>query len=271
MELYRKVRRFAQRLSSYQVSLYAANAVFFMVLSIFPAIMLVLSLLPYTAFSEQDLLLAINGVTPSILEPLFSYIIRDLSGSSTTALASVSAIVAIWSSSRGVYGIQLGLNAICGVRESRSWLHMRLISMLYMVFLIIALLLTFAIHVFGQQLASFLSGQTAPILVFLARILRYRAPVLIVLLTALFTAIFCVFPNRRIRLRNAFPGAFGAALGWLIFTELFSYYVKNFSSYSVFYGSLSIIAVGMLWLYICFSILFYGCVLNQLIEKRRIS
>ncbi len=267
--LYRRIRRFAQRIASYHVSLYAANASFYIILSVFPAVILILSLLPHTVFSTTDLIRTLEGVIPSILEPLLDYVIRDLSASSTVTLASVSALVAVWSSSRGVYCIQVGLNAICGVRESRSFLHMRLISMLYMIFLLAALLLTLAIHMFGQQLLAFFLSSSLPFLQFLAKILQFRGLLLLIVLSLLFIAIFCVFPNRRCAPRRTFPGAVGAALGWLVFTEIFSYYVKNFSAYSAFYGSLSAAAAAMLWLYICISILFYGCVFNQLLERRR--
>lgn len=268
--LYRRIRRFAQRIASYHVSLYAANASFYIILSIFPAVILLLTLLPYTVFTASDVIAALHGVIPAILEPLLEYVIRDLSAGSTVTLASVSALMAVWSSSRGVYCIQVGLNAICGVRESRRYLRMRLLSMVYTVFLIGALLLTLAIHMFGQQLIAFFLGKSIPILQLLAKLLQFRGLILLVILSALFIAIFCVFPNRRVPPRRTFAGAIGAALGWLIFTELFSYYVKKSGAYSAFYGSLSTAAVAMLWLYICISIVFYGCVLNQLIERRRL-
>ena len=91
------------------------------------------------------------------------------------------------------------------------------------------------------------------------------------LLTLLFWAILCVFPNRRIPLLRALPGAAGASLGWLVFSSLFSVYVQHFGSYSVFYGSLAGIAMAMLWLYVCMSILFYGGVLNCLLFERRLQ
>ena len=105
--LYRKIARFSQRIASYHVSLYAANASFYIILSIFPAVILILTLLPYTGFTASDLMEALHGVIPSILEPLLEYVIRDLSSSGTVTLASISALVAVWSSSRGVYCIQV--------------------------------------------------------------------------------------------------------------------------------------------------------------------
>lgn len=262
-----KVKRIVTRISGYRISLFAANASFYIILSIFPAIMLILGLLPHLGFSEADLIDAVSGVVPSVIEPLLIYVIHDLKGSS--GVISFSALVAIWSSSRGVYCIQVGLNAICGRRESRSYLRMRLTSVIYMVFLLLALLLTLALHVFGQQLYAFCIRQSVPILLFLARLLQFRGFILLLLLSVLFTAVLCVFPNRHIALRRAVPGAVAAALGWLIFSALFSFYIQRFSRYSVFYGSLSMIAVGMLWLYVCISILFYGGLLNLCLERRR--
>ncbi len=269
MKYYRRAQAFLQRIGSYRVPIYAANASFYIILSIFPAIMLVVSLLPYIGYSEQDLLSAIGSLVPSVLEPLLARIISDMRANSSGALISATAIVAVWSSSRGVYCIQLGLNAIHNVQESRSYLYRRLMSMVYMVLLIVALLLTLVMHGFGREAAAFCERKSVPILHLFARLLQFRELIVLLLLTMLFTAIFCVFPNRRIRIRDAVPGAAASAFGWLVFTYGFSYYVRVSGSYSVLYGSLSIIAIGMLWLYICICILFYGSVFDLWLEERR--
>ena len=230
-----------------------------------PAILLVLALLPHTGLTEAHLLSALHGVIPSVFEPALEWVIRDLGSNSSLTLIPVSAIMAIWSSSRGVYCIKTGLNAIYGERESRGYVYTRLVSVLYTVLLLAALLLTLVLHVFGSQLTAWIAGKHVPILRLLSRVLRFRGLVL----TLLFWAILCVFPNRRIPLLRALPGAAGASLGWLVFSSLFSVYVQHFGSYSVFYGSLAGIAMAMLWLYVCMSILFYGGVLNCLLFERR--
>ena len=248
--------RFIRRIALFRVPLYAANASFYLVLSVFPAILLVLALLPHTGLTEAHLLSALHGVLPSVFEPALEWVIRDLGSKS---------------SSRGVYCIKTGLNAIYGERESRGYVYTRLVSVLYTVLLLAALLLTLVLHVFGSQLTAWIAGKHVPILRLLSRVLRFRGLVLFALLTLLFWAILCVFPNRRIPLLRALPGAAGASLGWLVFSSLFSVYVQHFGSYSVFYGSLAGIAMAMLWLYVCMSILFYGGVLNCLLFERRLQ
>lgn len=268
MKYYRMILQWSRRISSYRVSLYAANASFYIILSIFPAIALLLGLLPLLGFSAGDLQAAVGSVIPDILRPILSYVITDLGQAATGAVISVSALTAVWSASRGVYCIQSGLNAICSVRENRPYLLQRLICMLYMVLLAAALLLTMAILVFGRSLIAYLETQRIPVFQFLAKVVQLRGLILLLLLSLLFAAIYYVFPNRRTRLRHVLPGAVSAALGWLIFTSAFSYYVRRFNDFSHFYGSLSTLVMGMLWLYFCMSILFYGQVLNLLIERR---
>ena len=74
---------------------------------------------------------------------------------------------------------------------------------------------------------------------------------------------FMALPNETYRFSQVFPGAVFAAVGWLTFSRLYSFYVENFSGYANVYGSVYAVALSMLWLYCCLSILFYGGVLNQ--------
>lgn len=268
MQYYIKLRRFLHRLSEHKVSLYAANASFYIILAFFPSIMLLVSLLPKVGFSELDLLSVLRGIVPEILNPLIERIVNDMSSNSTVTLVSVTALVAVWSSSRGVFCIQVGINAICGGKESRSYLRRRLLSMFYMLLFFIALILTLLILGFGQEVALLFEKQSVPILRFLADVMQFRGLILLALLTTFFCAIYCLFPSKKIPIRQALPGAALAALGWLIFTLCFSVYAHYFSNYSVLYGSLSIIAFGMLWLYVCICILFYGFLFNMYLHKK---
>lgn len=268
---YMRLQKAVKTISGYRVAVYSANAAFFMVLSVFPTLILLVALLPYIGYSEQDLMSVLHGLLPEVLEPLLARVIHDLSENSTSTLLSVTAVAAVWSSSRSVYYIQVGLNAIHGIEESRSYPFRRIMSMFYMLLLIAALMLTLVLHGFGQELAALCAKGKVPILQWLAKLLQFRELILAVLLTVLFTAIYYVFPNRRQKLGSLLPGAVLAALGWLIFTYGFSYYVRISGSYSMLYGSLSVIAIAMLWLYICISILFYGSLVNVWLAQRKKS
>lgn len=267
--LYRKIKNIVTVISNYQVPLYAANTSFYLILSFFPAVMLILCLLPYIGFSEADLLNAIESVTPSAMHTLLENVIKQMSENSTSFLISATAIVAVWSSSKSMYCIQQGLNAIYSVSENRNYFIRRILSVLHMIVLIAALLLTFVLHGFGSEIAEFFENKNVPVLRFIVKLLRFRGLLLFLLLSILFTALYCILPNRKVKIRTALPGAILSAFGWQIFTFFFSYYVRHSGSYSLIYGSLSGIAIGMLWLFFCFSILFYGSIFNVWLEKRR--
>lgn len=267
VKFYDKFRKLIRDLSAYRIGIYSANASFYIFLSIFPGIMLIIALLPYFGFEPEVLLQSVRGLIPEILSPLMERLVSDMEENSGGVLLSTTVVVAVWSSSAGVYCIRQGLNAIYGIRDNRSYFHSRMISMAYMVILIFALLLTLTLSSFGRELAGYFLKKPVPILNFIGRILQFRALLLFLLLTVLFLGMYCVFPNRKLSVGFALPGASLASGSWLIFTSGYSYYARHFGSYSVLYGSLSIIAMGMFWLYVCISILFYGAVLNLYWER----
>lgn len=81
--------------------------------------------------------------------------------------------------------------------------------------------------------------------------------------TGIFCAMFMVLPNRRNRFWDSLPGALLASLGWLVFSDLYSIYVERFARLTNVYGSVYAVALSMLWLYCCMSIVFYGGALNR--------
>ena len=133
----------------------------------------------------------------------------------------------------------------------------------------LALLLTLVLHVFGTDLLKVLSQSELPVLRFLTRVVDLRFFLLLALQTALFTALFTVLPSRKNRISDSLPGAFLASSGWMIFSHLFSVYVELFAGYTNVYGSVYAVALSMLWLYCCVSIVFYGALLNRLLADRK--
>ena len=129
------------------------------------------------------------------------------------------------------------------------------------------LVLTLVLGVFGETLLDSLPPAGGALGQFLAEVVDFRFLLMLLLQIALFTAMFMVLPNRKNGFRESLPGAMLASFGWLIFTRLFSFYVERFSSYSRIYGSVYAVALSMLWLYFCVSIVFYGGVLNVWLTK----
>ena len=263
-----KLRQAAQDIAALKLPVHAANTGFFLILSAFPALVLLLGILRYTELHITDLLSLLEGVIPAALLPEAELLIVSTYRSTTRAMVGFSALTALWSASRGIYGLLTGLNAVYGVGESRGYFYTRSISILYTVLFMVVLLLTLVLHVFGTGLLQILSHSSVPFVRFLTRIVDLRFFLLLFLQTLLFAAMFTVLPNQRNSFSGSLPGALLSAIGWLVFSQLYSMYVEHFPTYSNIYGSVYAIALSMLWLYFCILILFYGGLLNRYLQEK---
>ena len=262
-----KLKRWIAYLGQQNVPLYAANASFFLILSIFPMLVLLLALMRYTGLQIENFTELVEEVVPVSLMPMVNRLVRSAYVNSTGTWLSVSAVTALWSSSRGMYSFVVGLNSIYQVKENRGYLRTRLLSVGYTFAFLIVLILTLVLHVFGRDLLRWLSG--LPIPAFLINLLDVRIFVLLILQTLLFSGMYTVLPNEYIRWRESLPGALLAAIGWQIFTNVYSIYSQRFTAYANIYGSVYAVALGMLWLYFCICIVFYGGVLNEYLKKSK--
>ena len=256
-----------------KISIHAASACYFMTLAVFPLLVLVLSILRYTPLELQTLLEILDGLVPTALMGAVERLVRSTYENSSTALLSVSAVVALWSAGRSIYGLVMGLNAIYGVKESRNYFHIRGMNALYMVLFLVVLVLTLVIHVFGKAIVAMLPVEAFPIFGFVADVVNSRHLLLLLVQTALFTAMYAALPNKRNPAGECVPGAVLASIGWQGFSAIFSLYVDNFRAYANIYGSVYAVALCMLWLYCCIYIIFLGGAFNRFLawfrgEKR---
>lgn len=250
-------------LSRLRVPVYAANACYFIVLAVFPALLVLLGLLRYTPLEVERLGEMLDGILPEVLlAPAEELILLTYDNTSGAALG-LSAVTALWSASRGIYGLLTGLNAIYDVSEDRGYIYTRLLSVVYTFAFLLVLLLTLGLHVFGTSLLGLLERSGAPFFRFLLNLIDVRFFLLLFVQTGIFCAMFMVLPNRRNRFWDSLPGALLASLGWLVFSDLYSIYVERFARLTNVYGSVYAVALSMLWLYCCMSIVFYGGALNR--------
>ena len=243
------------------VPVYAAHTGYFMVLALFPMLVLLIGLLRYTGLSVDSLTDLLAGFLPAVLVPGARRLILSTYQNTSGTVLSLSALAALWSASRGVHGLLTGLNSIYGAQENRGYFHIRAVSMLYTFLFLLVLVATLILSVFGNHLL-----RLNPVLYPLVNL---RIPMLLMLQTALFTAMFTVLPNGRSPLRYAVPGALLASAGWLVFSNLYSVYVDHFSGLSSVYGSVYAVALSMLWLYGCLCLFFYGGALNHYLMIRK--
>lgn len=269
--LRQKVKDLGDFLRPMEIPLHSAHTSFYLVLSLFPALLLLLGVLRYTNYDVKDLMSLLEGIVPQSLLPMAESLVDASYRHSSGTIVSVSVLATLWSASRGTYGLLWGLNAVYGLDDRRPYWRSRGISMAYTFLFLVALVLTVVVHVFGSAVIDYLWMTTSPWLMGLMNVIDLRFVTLLILQSMLFTIMYALLPGTRHTLRSSLPGALIASCGWSIYSRLFSIYVDYFTDYYNIFGSIYALALGMLWLYFCISILFYGGAINRYLAQRKKS
>ncbi len=266
----RLIRAFAAKLRDDSVSAFAAQAAFFIILSVFPFLMFLLALLNYLPITIEDINVITESLFPETVNAIFQNVINELSVKASGAVLSVTVIAALWSASRGMLALSRGLNAVYRYKETRNYFAIRIVAAFYTLVFTLLLIATLILLVFGNQLYHFIITRI-PLLGDLAFIIMsLRSLVTMAVLTTTFLLMYLFIPNRKSKLLTELPGSILTAGGWLGFSYLFSFYIDHLGSFSHLYGSLTALAVCMLWLYFCMYILFIGAEVNMVLAHPEI-
>lgn len=245
-----------------RVGIYAAQASFFIILSIFPFVLLLLNLIGLTTLDKSFIIRGINAYLPISVRPLLIQMINELYTHVSGTVVSIAAIGAIWSASKGFLSVMFGIYNIYKVHQNRNYFISRFISMIYTVIFLVAMIVTMILLVFGNRLfnlaISFIPGLKE--ISVLSLVIRYL--LVFLLLTLFFIAIYRMAHLKTTTFIRVLPGSMFSSLGWIVFSYVFSIYVDNFANMTYMYGSLTAVIILMLWIYFCIYILFIGAEIN---------
>lgn len=266
-QIWNKTATVLREISGLHIPVYSANAAFFILLSLFPAAITLLSALQYLPATISDLEEFLQIMTPAPVYALLDDITMQLRIGSSMTVLSVSAIGTAWSITRAVVSIMSGLDVVYRSPGRHTLLRKWGISFFCAVLFLISILVTLLLQVFGSSLydAAMGSGWKHANLVF--SVLRLRWPFTIGFLILVFCLFYTVLPRRRLRFVQNVPGALFATVGWIVYSRLFGFYVENFSNYANVYGSLTAVVITMLWIYFCMNLIFYGGLFNYILAE----
>ena len=266
---FRIIGLLSRKIRDDHVAAFSAQAAFFIIISFFPFIMLLLSIIKYFPIEEESMLLMLNQAFPTTVNSLIASIVREIyDTAASTTLISATIVSTLWSAGKGFLAVMKGLNSVYEINETRHSLLLRGMAALYTLIFAIMVILTMILFVFGNRLYYWI-GQKLPVIEDTALvIISLRTIVGLITLIIFFLIIYIVIPNRKTKLMHELPGAMLCAAGWMGFSYAFSYYIDNFSNYASMYGSLTAIVLFMLWLYFCMYLLFLGAEFNLLFENK---
>lgn len=257
---------FSKKLEKYNLSAYAGQTAFFMMLSFFPFLLFFFSLLNLTPLTERDFMTFMATLFPESFHNLLEGFAREIY-KGTTGRISLTVLSAIFLSSKAFLAVEQGLNGIYEVKGEKNYLLFRIYGMLYSVIFAVVMILVLAIMVFGKWFHHLFMVKIPIVGEIIGRFIDYRVWVSALVLFVFLWALYSFLPNKKLRLKSQVYGAVFSALGWILFSYGFSIYVNRFNNYASFYGTMTTIALVMVWLYGCMYMFFLGGLINQHMEE----
>ena len=264
-KLYLIIRDFSAKMKKKDISTYAASTAFFFFLSVVPMLIMICTIIPYTPLTEENLVELVTDFLPDQIDPLAESLISEVYDKSAGIL-SVALIATVWSAAKGVMALMKGLNSVNGVEEKRNYFVLRIIASFYTVVMLVVVILSLFVMVFGDQLVTLALHRIPQLQRVVSFAMNFRFLFVWAVLSVLFAAVYAYVPDKKLAFREQIPGAVFSAVGWSIFSWVFSYYVTYGNSYGI-YGSLSIIIIVLLWMYFCMYMILIGAYLNQYFES----
>jgi len=246
----------------------SAQLAYFFLLSLFPLLIVLFTLLPYIPIPHQNILGMIKDFAPDEAMALIEKNVKEIMSQRNGGLLSFGIIGTIWSASNGINAIVRAFNKAYNVKESRSFIVARGMAVLLTFGMIFVFLLALILPVFGKEIGLFLFSQLGYTEEFIKiwNALSWLGSGIILFL--IFTGLYWIAPNVKIKCRSAFPGAIFATVGWIISSMGLSFYVGNFSNYSLTYGGIGAIIVLMIWLYLSAFIIILGGEVNAFYSEK---
>jgi membrane protein len=249
----------------------AAALTYYGVLAIFPGLLVLVSLLGLIGGSATPLINSLSKDAPaSVRQTVLSTMTHLQNGHATAgALAVVGIAAGLWSASGYVAGFMRAANVIYDVPEGRPlWktAPVRLGVTVLMVLLLTASIVMVTVtgglatkvgHGLGIGSAAVTAWEIA------------KWPVLVIIVSVMFTILYWASPNARHRFRWISPGSAIAVVSWIIASGLFALYVANFGHYNRVYGSLGGIIVFLIWMWISNVAVLFGAEFNAELERER--
>lgn len=252
-----------------------AQLTYFLILSVFPFLILFLNIISYTPLVRQDVLTNAVYYLPLETQAIINDFLSDIVVGSSQGLLSISAIAGIWTASSGVKPVIKAINRAYDYEETRSYFKIKFLSIIFTIALLFMLVLVFSTLVLGELMGRKIFSSIGKTDIFLKIWNNARTIITLLFMVFVFALLYkyspCVEDRKQIKLTSALPGGIFTTLGWLFTSIIFSYYVNNFGKYTVTYGSIGGVIILLVWLYISSIIIVLGGEINATLEFFRLN
>lgn len=247
----------------------AAALAYYLLFAIFPFLIFISSLLGLLQLDISGIVQTLTPLLPSgvldIIETYLSYV----SETSSTTMLWFSLVFSIYFPMRAANCLMMAVRRAYHLALPKNQLIYWFKVLLYTVFLLMAIALTLVLATVGRRVLSFLESFIHVPGDFVELWIPMRFLVLGVVVFALVGLLYVMAQDVRQPGRNVVPGILFSMAAWMVLSAAYSFYVENFSNYSVIYGALGTVIVLLIWLYLTATVLILGAEINDTLISMR--
>ena len=260
------IRLFAKGISEKDIWTYAASSTFFLFLSLFPILILLSLLLPFTGIGAEALIRNVTAVTPGVIDELVEQIIRE-TYDHANGLVPLSLVIVLWSAAKSMNAMIRGVRLVYDVPVTGNVLMLNLAAMLTTLAVALFLILSLFGLVLANAVFNAVGTDRLVIPMPVALVLHFRYLIILALAVLFLTLLYTMVSGAERRLRLHLPGAVLASIAMSVFTWGFSVYVGYNQNYATIYGSFTAFVVMLLWAYACIYIVLVCGRLNRILSS----
>lgn len=272
--IYFIARFFIQGIQQGSIITRASAISFKLFLAIFPAVILLLTLIPYIPVDNfhERLMVALASVMPQSAYELAESTINDLLKNKYGTLLSVSFVMGIWMASNSVNAILQGLRGSYNLKVKQKMIKLRLHSLGIMFGTVLLITLAMAIITFSGTLFNYLREfelMNGELLFMGLKLVKWLISVLLII--TMVSLLYNAADAQKRKWRLMSPGALVSTFFIIIVSLGFAWFVNNFGQFNKLYGSLGALLVLLLWIYFNMIVLLIGFELNTAISNANIE
>ena len=249
----------------------AAALGFYLTLAIFPALIFLLSLLPYLPVPNLDdaIMDLLRRGLPQEAATLLEGTVRRIASERQGGLLSFGFLAMLWAASTGMYAVMQQLNITYNVKEARPFLKARTTAILLTLLFSALIISVFALIVMGGFVQDWLAELVGRNRTLLVSFTLARWGIILAALLFGVALIYYLAPNTQQPFRWITPGSVFAVAVLLLASLAFRVYIENFADYEAMYGAIGAVIVLMLWFYVAGLVLLIGSEINVVVERYR--
>lgn len=268
-EIIRFLKQLFERFVQAEVLGLSAQLAYFFLLSLFPFLMFIVTLIGYLPFDDRMVIAVLAEYLPEDVVFMIDENLKEIMNNRSGGLLSISIIGTLWSASNGFNAITRSFNKAYGVKPARNFILNRIIAIGLMFSMVAAIIIALLFPVFGRLIGEYVlvNVPLPETIVDMWDVLRWVSSS--VMFFVVFFVLYKLAPNKKMKENHVLYGTIFATVGWQLTSYGFSYYVETLGNYTLTYGSLGTVIVLMIWFYLSGIIITTGGVINAHFSERR--